>query len=105
MERINQHTPLEKQRLKRLAKEYEAEGYHVSMYPSAEELPPSLANCPLDMVVRDEKHTVAVVVRSGDTVTMNGPHDLGHLTQLVNQEPGWELEFVMTNPRKKHPAS
>lgn len=101
MKNPEKHTPLERQRLKRLAKEYQSDGYQVSMYPSADELPPSLANCPPDMVVSDGHQRMAIVVRSRETVTLNGPDDLRQMTHLVEQEPGWELQFVMTNPRKK----
>jgi hypothetical protein len=42
-----------------------------------------------------------VEVRSRDNLTLNGNKDLQRITEMVRQVPGWELELVVTNPRKR----
>jgi hypothetical protein len=94
------YNSIEHRRLLKLAREYRQQGYVVTMNPSPTDLPVSLAQCPLDLIAQRGGKTVAVEVRSRDTLTLNGEHDLRRISAMVNQLPDWEFELVVTNPRQ-----
>jgi hypothetical protein len=94
-------TPLEHKRLLQIAREYRQQGYDVTLYPEATDLPAELASCPFDLIAQNGSQHVAVEVRSREHLTLNGPEDLRRMSDLVNQVPNWELELVVTNPRNK----
>jgi REase_AHJR-like len=93
----------EYRRLLRVAREYRQKGYHVVVRPSPDELPLALAKCPFDMIAEGEGKKIAVEVRNKENLTLNGSEDLRRMTTLIEQEPGWELELVVTNPRLSSP--
>jgi hypothetical protein len=93
-------TQSEHRRLLKLAREYRQQGYTVTLYPSLEDLPPALAGCAIDLIASSPAKTVAVEVRTRENLTLNGAEDLQTITKKVQQVPGWELELVVTNPRK-----
>lgn len=95
----SENQSLEQQRLRRLAKEYEQKGYHVTLHPTPGDLPPVLACCPIDLIAEGEGKTIAVEVRTKETLTLNGSKDLRQMSDLVQQLPNWEFELVITNPR------
>jgi hypothetical protein len=95
---------LEHRRLLRVAREYRQKGYNVVVRPSPTELPPAFAKCPFDMIVEGNGKKIAVEVRNKENLTLNGSEDLRRMTTLVEQEPGWEFELVVTNPRRAHRA-
>lgn len=95
---------LEHRRLLRIAREYRQKGYHVIVRPSPTELPPAFAKCPFDMVAEGEGKKIAIEVRNKENLTLNGSEDLRRMTTLVEQEPGWEFELVVTNPRRNQKA-
>lgn len=90
---------LEQQRLRRLAKEYERKGYQVTMHPAPADLPPVLASCPIDLIAESDGKTIAVEVRTKETLTLDGSKNLRQMSDLVQQLPNWEFELVITNPR------
>lgn len=92
---------LVQKRVARLAREYRQNGYEVVTYPSAENLPDSLEGCLLDLVAEQGSEVVAVVVRTRETLTLNGPHDLRRITEIIDRQPNWDLEVVVTNPRPR----
>ncbi|MBC7970622.1 MAG: hypothetical protein H7Z11_10955 [Verrucomicrobia bacterium] len=92
---------LEHRRLVKLAREYKEKGYDVILHPSSQDLPPALAKCPFGLIAEGNDRTIAVEVRTRETLTLNGSEDLRRMTDLVQQQPGWEFELVITNPRKK----
>ncbi|WP_421656463.1 hypothetical protein [Leptothermofonsia sp. ETS-13] len=98
---ISDRTKLERQRLRRLAREYQEKGYSVILHPSASELPAVLADCSIDLIAKSEDATVVVEVRTRDSLTLNGSEDLHRMTALIQQLPGWEFELVVTNHRKE----
>ncbi len=95
-------TPTEHRRLLSVAREYRQKGYHVVVHPAPEELPPALAKCPIDLIAKGEGRKIAVEIRSREHLTLNGSEDLRRMTTLIEQEPGWEFELVVTNPRSKN---
>jgi hypothetical protein len=100
MRKLEHRTELEHQRLLRVAREYRQKGYAVTLHPSPVELPSTLSEFPFDLIAKGEGKTVAVEVRSRETLTLNGPKDLRSMTEKVYQVPGWEFELVVTNPRE-----
>ncbi|HIK55225.1 MAG TPA: hypothetical protein IGS37_08695 [Synechococcales cyanobacterium M55_K2018_004] len=101
MSHSEQRSSLEHRRLLRLANEYRQRGYDVILNPSPQDLPPSLADCSLDLVARKGDRTVAAEVRSRESLTLNGPDDLRRISESVKQLPNWEFELVLTNARRK----
>jgi len=101
MSYAKQQSQLEHKRLLRLAREYRQKGYTVKMRPSAEDLPEPLAKCPFDLIAAGDGKTIAVEVRTRENLTLNGSEDLRRMTDLVDQQPDWEFELVVTNPRKR----
>jgi Holliday junction resolvase len=101
MNHVQNPTPLEHQRLLQLAREYRHRGYNVTLHPSPDDLPPDLADCAFDLIAQRKNKVIAVEVRSRENLTLNGPQDLQRMTNRVHQMPGWELELVVTNPRRK----
>ncbi len=92
---------LEHKRLLKLAREYRQKGYSVSIYPHGEKLPPSLANCSLDLIAVNGSKVVAAQVRTRETLSLKGSQDLRRVSESVQRLPGWEFELVVTNSRKK----
>ena len=101
MSHSNYQPPLEHRRLLTLAREYRQKGYVVTVNPAPADLPSALAKCQFDLIAEAPGRTIVVEVRSRDTLTLNGAEDLRRLTRLVEALPGWELELVVTNPRKR----
>jgi hypothetical protein len=92
---------LEHQRLLKLAREYRQQGYSVSIYPPANELPPALADCSLDLIAMNGSKVVVANVRSRETLSLNGSQNLHRIIKSVRELPDWEFELVVTNSRKK----
>jgi hypothetical protein len=101
MTRRESRNPLEHQRLLRLAREYRQQGYQVTLHPAPEQLPPSLANCSLDLLAVSDTKVVAAEVRTKENLTLNGAEDLRRISESVQRLPGWEFELVITNARRK----
>ena len=99
MNRQSSKTPLEHQRLLRLAREYSKAGYRVSLYPKAEALPEVLQDCLIALLAQGDHETVVADVRSRSNLTLNGAADLRRLVAKVEALPGWQFDLVVTNPR------
>lgn len=97
----NQKT-IEHKRLLKLAREYREQGYSVSIYPSSDKLPATLANYSLDLIAVNANKVVAANVRSRDTLGLNGSQNLIKISESIEKLPGWEFELVVTNSRKKN---
>ena len=86
----------ERERLLKLAQEYCAQDYEVSLHPSLEDLPDFLINyCP-DMIVRRGDEAVVVEVKSRSSLNSSSQY-LRILAQTIEQHPG-RFELVMINP-------
>ena len=95
-------TPIEHRRLLSVAREYRQKGYRVVVHPAPNDLPPALSKCPVDMIVEGEGRKIGVEIRNRQNLTLNGSEDLRRMTTLFEQEPGWDFELVVTNPRSKN---
>ncbi|MGD1861907.1 MAG: hypothetical protein ACFB0E_18285 [Leptolyngbyaceae cyanobacterium] len=100
MSHHNQQSSLEHRRVLKLAREYRHEGYEVTVYPGATELPEALSKCPLDLIAKGTDEVIAVEVRTRESLTLNGFEDLRRIAEKVRELPGWMFELVVTNPRK-----
>jgi Holliday junction resolvase len=101
MNRPDDKSILMHKRLLKVATEYLERGYTVTLHPSSQQLPETLSRFALDLIAVNGSKTVAVEVRTRDNLTLNGEKDLQQMAELVRQVPGWELELVVTNPRKR----
>ncbi len=100
MNHRNHPSSLEHRRVLSLAREYRHEGYDVTVYPQATELPAALSKCPLDLIARGADQVIAVEVRTRESLTLNGLEDLRRMTEKIKEIPGWIFELVVTNPRQ-----
>ena len=96
----NHPSSLEHRRVMRLAREYRHEGYDVTVYPQAAELPESLAKTPLDLIAKSADQVIAIEVRTRESLTLNGFEDLRRIAEKIKAIPGWIFELVVTNPRQ-----
>ncbi len=96
---------LKHRRLLKLAREYRQKGYSVTIYPAPEKLPATLAGCAIDLVAVNDTKVVAATVRTRETLSLNASEDIRRISQSVQQLPGWELELVITNSRRKSKLS
>ena len=90
---------IERERLLKLAQEYQEKGYEVLPYPSREDLPEFLKKyryCP-DMIAYGEKESVVVEIRSRAALKTS-LKQLQALAKEIEITPGWRFELVMTNP-------
>jgi len=101
----NHQSTLEHRRVLSLARQYRSEGYEVTVYPEAADLPDVLSKCPLDLIARSDEEVIAVEVRTRDNLTLNGFEDLRRMAETIKQLPGWMFELVVTNPRKPRKAT
>ena len=89
---------IERERLLKLAEEYRAQGYEISIHPNPEDLPDFLRNYSPDMIARREDETVVIEVKSRSSLNSSSAQYLPNLAQVIEQHPGWRFELVMTNP-------
>ncbi|MEM6518448.1 MAG: hypothetical protein AAF892_00860 [Cyanobacteria bacterium P01_D01_bin.71] len=96
----NHQSSLEHRRVLKLAREYRHEGYEVTVYPEATQLPEELSKCPLDLIAKGADEVIAIEVRTRESLTLNGFEDLRRIAEKIRDLPGWMFELVVTNPRK-----
>lgn len=89
---------LVKQRLARLVREYQQQGYTVISHPSSEHLPDALRACAFDLIAQREEAVIAAVVRTPQTLSLGGVHDLCWLAERVEYQPHWVLDLVIIHP-------
>ena len=90
---------IEHRRVLKLAREYRQKGYQVTLYPSSQDTPPILADCALSLIAKCGAKTVAVAVRTRETLTQTRDKDLCRISQRVQKLSGWAFDLVVTNPR------
>ncbi len=91
---------LERQRLLRIAREYQEKGYQVVVEPQPADLPEFLVDYEPDLIARNGKEAVVVEVKSHATLSKS-PY-LPALAQALQDRPGWCFELVVTNPRRRY---
>lgn len=88
---------LESRRLKDVARAYRKAGYRVVVNPDESELPNFLRDFQPDLIAIADHESVVVEVKS-QTGLVNA-QELRSLASLVNSQPNWRFELVVTNPR------
>ena len=91
---------LEHQQTLELAREYREKGYCVTLYPTAAEMPPVLADCALSLIAKCEEKTIAVAVRTKETLTETGEKNLCRISDRIEKLPNWDFELAVANSRK-----
>jgi hypothetical protein len=94
----NQTTTLERKRLLELADEYRKHGYEVMFQPSLEDLPDALKPYRPDMLIRRGNEVVIIEVKSRTSLNPIETERLRSLATVIEKQPGWRFELVMTNP-------
>ena len=100
-------TARERKRAATLAREYADRGYRVVREPRGEDLPAFLRPFEPDLVAYGDEESVVVEVKSEESLA--GESELPSLAEIIERQPGWRLELVVTNPRhrplKEDPSS
>jgi REase_AHJR-like protein len=85
-------------RLYDIAEEYKQRGYRVTVSPSPKRLPRFLSKFKPDIVAEGPNESVVIEVKTSDKV--RGADYWRELSSVVQQHPGWRLEFVVNDTSK-----
>ena len=88
-----------KRKIRELAKDYLRKGYTVRAKGEIEGLPAALTEYTPDLWLQKAEKNVWVVVETSETLAASP--ELTPLAEILQALPNWELEFVLTNPRKQ----
>lgn len=91
-------TNTERERALQLAQEYRDKGYEVLLEPRPKKLPDFLKKYRPDLVVSREGESVVIEVKSRSSLNSSSHQYLRNLAELIEQQPGWRFELVITNP-------
>jgi uncharacterized protein YutE (UPF0331/DUF86 family) len=87
----------DKLELENVAEQYRDEGYEVILRPRGKDLPDFLDRLEPDLIARNRSETVVVEIKTkGDLAT---DHHLRDLAAIVNAQPGWRFDLVVSNPQ------
>jgi len=91
---------IKREKLLKLAQEYQQKGYKVSLHPNLEDLPEFLKKyryCP-DMIAYGGEESVVLDIKSRASLNTSSDQ-LRALANEIEITPGWRLELVMINPK------
>ena len=91
---------IKREKLLKLAQEYQQKGYKVSLHPNLEDLPEFLKKyryCP-DMIAYRGEESVVVEIKSRASLNTSSDQ-LRALANEIEMNPSWRLELVMINPK------
>lgn len=96
METSTFHTNLERQRLERLAREYQRQGYSVIILPIDHFLPNAPKGLIVGIVAIKGDELLIADVRTREHLTLNGAADLRRISEQIEQMPNtaWELVVI-----------
>jgi len=91
----------ESNKVRNIAQEYEERGFLVLREPSPESLPLFLRGLDYhpDLIAKSESKNFIIEVKS--TGAIKDSTSLIKAAELINEQPDWELDLVLTNPRIK----
>jgi len=95
---IGEAKKIEQQRIKRLIRKYEKDGFDVQLNPRPSSLPKFFGDYTPDLVVRRGDETIVIEVTSRST--MSEMQDMWPIAARIDKQPGWEFELIVTNPRQ-----
>jgi uncharacterized protein YutE (UPF0331/DUF86 family) len=79
--------------LRRVAEQYEKDGYEVHLRPSGSSLPPFLRDFQPDLIAhRADEHVVIEIRAKTDLAT---DHELRYVVSQVNAQSGWRFDLVV----------
>lgn len=87
--------------VEKVASDYRAKGYDVTVQPSSEQLPAPLAAYRPDIVARKGDESVVVEVKSRHALRQSPQAQ--QLATAVRQLPGWRFELVVARPEIAFP--
>lgn len=80
--------------VRQIAKQYENEGYVVTVRPKGDAVPPFLTGHDLDIIaVRGDEHVVAVI--HPNRRSLNADSGMTRIADKVNKKPGWRFDVVV----------
>jgi hypothetical protein len=83
--------------LRKVAKQYQDDGYDVTVRPRGDAVPPFAAGYELDMIARRGAEHVVVEVKTHRT-DLEKDTALVRLAELANSQPGWRFDLVVLEP-------
>jgi REase_AHJR-like protein len=86
-------TGRERQRLARVASDYEAQGYNVKLLPSADEMPEFLASFEPDLIAIGKDEFVVVEVKARKELENLQP--VAVMEAAIRNQPGWRFELII----------
>lgn len=87
---------LEKE-LRRIAKEYESEGYSVILHPEGDQVPAFAAGLKLDMIGTCGEEKVVIEIKERRSALNEDP-TVQTIANLVDQQPGWRFDLIILEP-------
>lgn len=87
----------ERQAIRRIAREYERDGYAVIVEPSADKLPDWLGRFQIDLIASNDDENVVVEIKSQPH--LKSPPAVDALARAVESHNGWRLDFVVIQSR------
>lgn len=86
----------EKRKLRSIARQYERDGYRVTVPERGGDLPAFLQGFTPDLIAESERDRVVIELKRSDAVP--GSNELRELAERVSGEPGWRFELVTLPP-------
>jgi REase_AHJR-like protein len=83
----------ERDRLERIAADYQTQGYDVTVKPRADDLPDFLAGFAPDLIAAGKEGTIVVEVKARGELT-GAPSSAG-LEAALRNRPGWRFELII----------
>jgi len=87
----------ENSRIMQIASEYRQKGYAVIIQPSSTELPSFLSGYRPDIIAKSNNESVIIEVTSHSNLSRKS--QLSRIAEIVEAQPRWRFELVMTNPK------
>jgi len=101
METSTFHTDLEKQRLEKLAREYQGRGYSVMILPTDDFLPDPLKGLVVGILATKGDALLLADARIREHLTLDGAADLMAISERIKQLPNALWELVVVNPKRE----
>ena len=84
-------------RIIKIANEYRQKGYEVVIQPSSNDLPNFLSGYQPDVLAKNANESVIIEVISHSNLSRKS--QLSRIAEIVEAQPRWRFELVMTNPK------
>ena len=85
----------QRKQLAEVADRYSQQGYEIIFPPDYDKLPDAIAIYNPDLVVRNGRETVVVLVRSNRSSDFNNDRYLSHLAKEIESYSDWRLELIV----------